>query len=157
MVKSTQDLSMPPNIKIEGSEWNAGFFYSKTLQELEEFANIIKMKIELREGTPQTIINWFELYFSLLRIVYRTLRPTFKDKIREDIDSEIKEIRKNMRMFVSTNSGMVERKSLQIPIGLEDRMEVLQNRLSDQRFKFNLTTPLKTVDTDELGVAGWDV
>lgn len=139
------------------SQWDARQLFTRKLQELEETANVIKIKIELREGTTNEVIGYFKIYFSLLRAYYRELRPFFNHKEQEKLDSIIDIIKNELIKFSSQSYGKIlPMKNISIPRDLEYNLEELHNVLNQRRFEKKLVVPIYDPERDETGIKGWE-
>ncbi|GAI42333.1 unnamed protein product, partial [marine sediment metagenome] len=72
------------------SDWDARQLYVRNLQGIDELTNSIKMRIELRDGTAEEMKEFFNVYFSLLRNLYRNIRSFFNKKETKDNDDRVK-------------------------------------------------------------------
>jgi len=139
------------------SQWDARQLYVKTLHYWSVTANILKMRIEQREGNVDEIMENFKLYFSILRAMYRELRFFFNEDEQKKIDEKIERIKKMMvELLQQTQGNLIPKKRLLIPKNLEDDLEKLQNIINQKRFDMKLVVPISMPERDETGIAGWD-
>lgn len=146
-----------PEMPEGNAEWDARQTYVKTLQEINNSINSVKLRIELRDGSADEIVNSFRIYFSLIRVFYRELRPFFKEDEMKEMDSRIEKFKQNLVAFTSDiQNKLIPRNRIKIPNDLEDEMEKFHNDVNKKRFDMKLIVPIKTTDRDLTGISGWD-
>lgn len=117
------------------SAWDSRQDYCKFLHEIDKVANAIKMDIEMGRGNQ---MKNFREYFSLLKVLYRELRPHIKKFVEQDV--KVKEIKDMIAYMVARNSRSYSRHT-EIPAPLEDKLENFHNVLNMVRYDKNLLVP----------------
>jgi hypothetical protein len=132
------------------SEWDARQIYARTLEELDNRANEIKMRIELHQYKREEIGEMFGAYLSVLRCMFRKLYPLFDKKGAAKIEKNIDELK-------AETDGNLQKQLTEdniYPQETEDGLEKLHNELNGRRFSRGLVVPM-SAPRDESGVDGW--
>jgi hypothetical protein len=132
------------------AEWDARQLFARDLQDIDRSANEFKMRLELRDGSPEEMVSHFKMYFAYIRTLFRMMNPFFNKADRERIKNVMNETQSKL------DSGMVtSMKQDGFPSWLETQMEDLHNEANLKRFSRGLIVPMSMPKADSL-TAGWD-
>jgi hypothetical protein len=119
------------------SEWDARQIYARALEELDNSANEIKMRMESRNFPKEEVTTLFKTYLSLLRTMFRKMQFLYKE-------DKAKKIKEDIRRFTDYIDGELNKdiEDEKYPQQLENDMEELQNTLNKRRFERGLIIPM---------------
>ena len=119
------------------SAWDARQEYTKQLHEIDRNANLEKMSIELKNDK---IMEHISKYFSLVRFLYRQLRPFFNENEKNEYDEKFQKFETKLDAYLRKSKS---NQKVAIPKKLINDIEKIHNYLNEIRFKHNLIIPKK--------------
>lgn len=129
------------------SKWDAREDFCKRLQNLNEEANNTKLLIERRKK----ILDTTRTYLSVLRMLYRNLRPFLEKQEKKQDENEEKETKKwdkKIREWERELDVLEKKnqrgKNFRVKQSLINELEKFHNRLSYIRFDNSLIVPVRT-------------
>jgi hypothetical protein len=130
------------------SEWDAREFYTLQLHQYNAQALTYKFEIEQRRNLVKNINE----YFSVLRALYRELKPFIKDGRKKHpykgsgywFEREITQIKQIIEYMNDLNRTVpdVDNSGVTLPDTLEERLEKIHEQLTKIRFDKKLIVPV---------------
>lgn len=128
------------------AEWDVRQLYVRILENLNSVANGIRFQIEMQDGTPVELAQYYHAYFSTLKQFYRNIRIHYSDDDKAEMDKRVTGIEGKMKLIRAFNGDGTRRGSLTTPTGINDFLGDLHNDLNQKRFDVGLVISVKTAE-----------